>query len=182
MLYGRPGVGKLTIAEYLTAETGYSLLHNHSVVDLATSLFPFGSQPFVFLRESMWHLAVDTVLKARSPGMIMTFAPEQTVTDKFVPSLQKRVVDGGGAIHFIELRCDPVELEKRLGSEQRQRFGKLRDVEAYKKLDAAGAFDRPAMPPPELVVETTDQTPLVSARLIAKHLRPPRTAGKGEPD
>ena len=182
MLYGRPGVGKLTIAEYLTAETGYSLLHNHSVVDLATSLFPFGSPPFVLLRESMWHLAVDTVLKARSPGMIMTFAPEQTVTDRFVPSLQKRVVDAGGALHFIELRCDPAELEKRLGSEQRQRFGKLRDVEAYKKLDTAGAFDRPAMPKAELVVDTTEQTPLVSARVIAKYLRPPKKADNAEAD
>ena len=180
MLYGRPGVGKLTIAEYLTAETGYSLLHNHSIVDLATSLFPFGSPPFVSLRERMWHLAVDTVLKARSPGMIMTFAPEQTVTAGFVPSLEKRVIDGGGMLHFIELRCAPAELEKRLGSEPRQRFGKLRDVETYKKLDAAGTFDRPAMPTAELVVETTEQTPLVSARIIAKHLRPPGKAGKTE--
>lgn len=176
MLYGRPGVGKLTIAEYLTAETGYSLLHNHAVVDLATALFPFGSLAFVSLREKLWHLSVDAVLKARSPGTIMTFAPEATVTDGFIPSLQKRVETGGGVLHLIELRCTPQELESRLGSEQRQRFGKLRDVEAYQKLDSAGAFDRPVMPPPELVVDTTEQTPLVSARMIAKHLKPPRQA------
>jgi hypothetical protein len=174
LLFGRPGVGKLTIAEYLTAETGYNLLHNHSVVDLATSLFAFGSPPFVALRENVWHLAVETVLKARSPGMIMTFAPEKTVTDRFIPALEKRVTAGGGVLHFIELRCSPPELEKRLGSEPRERFGKLRDVEAYQKLDKAGAFDRPVMPEPHLVVDTTDQTPLLSARAIAKHLRPPR--------
>jgi hypothetical protein len=106
----------------------------------------------------------------------MTFAPEKTVTDAFIPTLQKRVGDGGGVLHLIELRCTPQELESRLGSEQRQRFGKLRDVEAYQKLDAAGAFDRPVMPAPELVVDTTEQTPLVSARMIAKHLKPPRKA------
>jgi hypothetical protein len=122
----------------------------------------------------MWHLAVDTVLKARSPGMIMTFAPEKTVTDGFIPSLQKRVIAGGGALHFIELRCAAPELEKRLGSEPRQRFGKLRDIETYQKLDAAGAFDRPVMPEAELVVDTTEQIPLVSARVIAKHLNPPK--------
>lgn len=176
MLYGRPGVGKLTIAEYLTAETGYSLLHNHAVVDLATSLFPFGSPAFVLLREKMWHLTVDTVLKARSPGMIMTFAPEKTVTDGFIPSLQKRVISGGGVLHLIELRCSPQEIEKRLGSEPRQRFGKLRDVETYQKLDAAGTFDRPVMPEAELVVDTTEQSPIVSSRVIARHLRPPRNA------
>ena len=179
MLFGRPGVGKLTIAEYLTAEMGYNLLHNHSVVDLATSLFAFGTPPFVALRENIWHIAVETVLKARSPGMIMTFAPEKTVTDRFIPALQKRVTAGGGVLHFIELRCAPPELEKRLGSEPRQRFGKLRDVDTYKKLDAAGAFDRPVMPEAELVVDTTEQSPLLSAREIAKHLRPPRKAPSG---
>ncbi|HLA15031.1 MAG TPA: AAA family ATPase [Gemmatimonadaceae bacterium] len=179
MLYGRPGVGKLTVAEYLTAETGYNLLHNHSVVDLATSLFPFGTPPFVALRENVWHLAIETALKARSAGIIMTFAPEKTVTDKFIPSLQKRVSAGGGVLHFIELRCAPQELVNRLGSEPRQRFGKLRDVETYQKLDAAGAFDRPVMPEPELVVDTTDQIPLLSARAIAKYLRPPKKSLPG---
>ena len=172
LLFGRPGVGKLTIAEYLTAETGYSLLHNHAVVDLATSLFPFGTPPFVSLRERMWHLAIDAVLKARSAGVIMTFAPEATVTDAFIPSLEKRVTAGGGSLHFIELRCSSAEIEKRIASEPRERFGKLRDVPTYRKLDAAGTFDRPQMPAAELVVDTTDQSPLVSARVIAKHLLP----------
>ena len=62
-------------------------------------------------------------------------------------------------------------LEKRITSEPRERFGKLRDVYKYRKLDESGAFDRPKMPTPELVVDTTNQSPLDSARMIAKHLR-----------
>ena len=106
----------------------------------------------------------------------MTFAPEATVTDDLIPSLQKRVNAGGGSLHFIELRCSNAELEKRIASEPRERFGKLRDVYKYRKLDAAGTFDRPQMPPPELVIDTTEQSPLESARAIAKHLHqsPPR--------
>jgi hypothetical protein len=170
-LYGRPGVGKLTVGEHLAAETGYPLLHNHAVVDLATSLFPFGTPPFVALRENLWHLAIETALKARIAGVIMTFAPEATVTDPFIPSFQKRVTAGLGTLHFIELRCSNAELEKRIASEPRERFGKLRDVYKYRKLAEAGTFDRPTMPTPELVVDTTSQSPLESARTIAKHLR-----------
>ena len=169
-LFGKPGVGKLTVGELLAVETGYRLLHNHAVVDLVTSLFPFGSPPFVSLREKLWLGAIDACLAARQAGVIMTFAPESTVTDDFIPALQKRVTQRGGYLRFIELRCDDAELETRLREDSRERFGKLRDVYQFRKLDKSGAFERPIMPPAELVVDTTNSNPLESARMIAKHL------------
>lgn len=171
VLFGRPGVGKLTVGELLSVETGYRFLHNHAVVDLVTSLFSFGSPPFVALRERIWLQAIDAVLWAKSAGVIMTFAPEETVTDEFIPTLKSRVITKGGSIHLIELRCSDAALETRITADTRERFGKLRDVYKYRKLDAAGAFDRPHMPEPELVVDTTEQKPLDSARMITKHLR-----------
>jgi hypothetical protein len=125
----------------------------------------------VVLRENIWHLSIETALKARIGGVIMTFAPEATVSDAFIPAFQKRVIAGMGSLHFIELQCSNTELEKRIVSEPRERFGKLRDVYKYRKLDEAGTFERPIMPTPELVVDTTAQSPLESARAIAKHLR-----------
>jgi hypothetical protein len=170
-LFGRPGVGKLTVGELLAVETGYRLLHNHAVVDLVTSLFPFGSPPFVALREKIWLGTIDACLVAKQAGVIMTFAPESTVTDDFIPALEKRVQGRGGDLHFVELRCSDTELEVRLKDDSRERFGKLRDVYTFRKLDKAGAFDRPKMPQAELVMDTTNTNPLESARAIAKHLR-----------
>ncbi|HEV7836816.1 MAG TPA: AAA family ATPase, partial [Gemmatimonadaceae bacterium] len=141
-LFGRPGVGKLTVGELLSVETGYRLLHNHAVVDLVTALFPFGSPPFVSLREKIWLGTIDACLAARQSGVIMTFAPESTVTDEFIPTLQKRVTARGGQLRFIELRCDAKELEDRLKADSRERYGKLRDVYQFRKLDKAGAFER----------------------------------------
>jgi len=164
-LFGRPGVGKLTVGELLAVETGYRLLHNHAVVDLVSALFPFGSPPFVSLREKIWLGTIDACLAAQQSGVIMTFAPESTVTDEFIPVLQKRVIARGG-----QLRSDS-EIETRLKDDSRERFGKLRDVYQFRKLEKAGAFQRPVMPPAELVVETTNSNPLESARAIAKHLR-----------
>ena len=170
-LYGRPGVGKLTVGELLSAETGYRLLHNHAVVDLVTSLFSFGSPAFIALRERIWIQVIDAALWAKSSGVIMTFAPEATVTDEFIPKLTSRVREKAGSIHFIELRCTDEALETRITADSRERYGKLRDVYKYRKLDAAGTFDRPKMPEPELVIDTTEQKPLEAARAIVKHLR-----------
>jgi hypothetical protein len=38
-IYGIPATGKLTVAQELAKRTGYSLFHNHLVVDLLLSLF-----------------------------------------------------------------------------------------------------------------------------------------------
>jgi hypothetical protein len=170
-LFGRPGVGKLTVGELLSADTGYRLLHNHAVVDLVISLFSFGSPPFVALREKLWLDAIDACIAAKQSGVIMTFAPEATVTDEFIPTLKKRVTARRGALRFIELRCDDAQLETRLIAESRGRFGKLRDVNQFRQLDKAGDFDRPKMPSAELFVDTTGRDPLESAQLIANHLR-----------
>jgi hypothetical protein len=169
-LFGRPGVGKLTVGELLAADTGYRLLHNHAVVDLVTSLFSFGSPPFVALREKLWLDAIDACIAAKADGVIMTFAPESTVTEEFIPTLKKRV-GRRGSLRFIELRCSDAELETRLTAESRGKFGKLRDVKQFRKLHKAGVFERPKMPVAELVVDTTEQDPAESARLIAEHLR-----------
>src|SRR4030088_509064 len=142
-LYGRPGVGKLTVGELLSSETGYRLLHNHAVVDLVTSLFSCGPPPFVALRERIWIQAIDAALWAKSSGVIMTFAPEATVTDEFIPKLKSRVAEKKGSIHFIELRCSDQALETRITADSRERYGKLRDVYKYRKLDAAGGVGRP---------------------------------------
>ena len=170
-LFGKPGVGKLTVGEILSAETGYRLLHNHSVVDLVSSLFAFGSPAFVALRERIWLLSIDTCLAAKSSGVIMTFAPEATVTEEFIPALRERVRKRGGELRFIELRCSQEQLELRIKDDSRMRFGKLRDVKLFRKLEEDGAFDRPKMPEAELIVDTTDAIPLDSARTIVKHLQ-----------
>lgn len=171
LLFGRPGVGKLTVGELLAAETEFPLLHNHAVVDLAQSLFPFGTAGFVALRERLWHESVDAAIAARLPGVILTFAPESSVTDGFIPSLEHRVKAGGGRLRLIELRCSEAALEARLVAKSRLRFGKLRDPALYRQLEGAGVFDRPVMAPAELVLDVSELEPLESARLIAKHLR-----------
>ena len=53
-LHGPAASGKLTVARALEARVGLPVFHNHLVVDLLTTVFPFGSEPFVRLREQFW--------------------------------------------------------------------------------------------------------------------------------
>ena len=42
-VYGPPGVGKLTVARELAGRTGFKLLPNHLTANLASALYPHGS-------------------------------------------------------------------------------------------------------------------------------------------
>ncbi|HJT17063.1 MAG TPA: AAA family ATPase [Thermoanaerobaculia bacterium] len=165
LLFGRPAVGKFTIGKLLAEQTGYRLLHNHAVVDLVEALFPFGSEPFIRLREDLWLAAVDAAIAAKLPGIILTFAPESTVTDGFLPNLRRR-----GSLRLVELRCSNTEIERRMRDASRQKFGKLRDPDFYRELDRQGVFSKPVMPPADIVIDVTEQDATQAARSIAQQL------------
>ncbi len=87
-LYGFPGVGKLTVArEKLTVArelaelTGFKLFHNHLTVDLIASVFDFGSEPFVELREKIWLAVFSEAVETDLTGLIFTFAYDPTVRE-----------------------------------------------------------------------------------------------------
>src|SRR6185295_3619119 len=103
-LHGAPAVGKLSVARELAALTGYRLFHNHLTVDLVSSLFAFGSEPFVNLREQIW-LAAFAEAASHGVSLIFTFNPERTVRESFIPETIKVVNDKGGEVVFFELTC-----------------------------------------------------------------------------
>jgi hypothetical protein len=169
-LFGRPGVGKLTIGRHLAERTGYRLFHNHLTVDLALSLFEFGSPDFIELREEVWLGALTQAAVAGIPGVIFTFAPESTVRETFLPRLQESIRGVGGDVHLVELTCDREVLRRRLMKPNRAEYGKLRDIATYEALEAEGHFDRPAMPKPHHLVDTTHLSAAEAAERIAEVL------------
>jgi chloramphenicol 3-O-phosphotransferase len=167
-LHGAPAVGKLTVARELAALTGFRLFHNHLTVDLVSSLFPFGSEPFVHLREKIW-LAAFAEAARNNISLIFTFNPERTVRESFVQDTVELVEGAGGKVVFVELTCAERELEDRLEDASRREFGKLASVEQYRSLKDAGAFQFPKLPN-HLSLDTTRQPPADSARLISAYV------------
>jgi hypothetical protein len=167
-IHGAPAVGKLTVARELAGLTGFRLFHNHLTVDLVSSLFAFGTPSFVSLREQIW-LATFAEAARNDLSLIFTFNPERTVREEFLQNAIHAVESAGGRVVFVELTCSEAELERRMEEPSRKQFGKLASLEQYRSLKSAGAFEFPKLPS-EISIDTTHQSPAVTAKVISDHL------------
>jgi hypothetical protein len=166
-LYGRPAVGKLTVARAVAALTGGRLFHNHLAVNLALSVYDFGTPGFVELREQIWTAVFTRSLADRLPLLIFTFNPENSVPQRFIDWLFAAVDAAAGEVIAVELVAGEEEIEARLGSESRRREGKTLDAKTYRDLRARGVFDTPVIPAPRLRLDTGKLSPAQAAERIA---------------
>lgn len=164
-LHGAAASGKLTTARALEARLGYPVFHNHLTVNLLTTIFPFGSEPFVRLREQIWLSVIgDAARSGRS--LIFTFAPESTVPFGFPARLRAAVETNGGQLCSVRLEVSEQVQEARIGNASRVAAGKLSSLELLR----AGRQDRSPVEQPEadLVIDTERSEPEASAETIIR--------------
>jgi chloramphenicol 3-O-phosphotransferase len=166
-IYGQPASGKLTVARALAERTGIAVFHNHLVVDALEAVFPFGSEPFVRLREQFW-LAVFAEAAQADRSLIFTFAPEPTVARDFAERVRTLVQSAGGEVMFVALKVPQEEQERRLKRPDRATFGKLRSVDLLRRLRDDYAACAAAMPAPTLTFDTSIVEPGEAAAMIAR--------------
>jgi hypothetical protein len=171
-LHGRAAAGKLTTARCLSKLVGYPVFHNHLVVDLLTTMFPFGSEPFVLLREEFW-LAAFTQAAKHDRSLIFTFTPEPTVATGFPARVRAAVEPAGGTVCFVRLRVSEAEQERRVIDPSRAEFHKVAHVATLRRISAQPAAEQP---PADLDVDTDHNSAQATATLIASHFRLARQA------
>jgi len=176
-VYGPPAAGKLTVGRELARLTGLPLFHNHLVVDVVGAVFPFGSEPFIRLRQTFW---LETFVEAARTGrsLIFTFAPEPTVQADFTDRVRAAVEPFGGSVVFVELTVSPEEQERRLRAPDRSEFGKLTSVDLLRRLRDDFDASLAAMPASELSIDTEACSPARAAARIASHLQSRRQGGE----
>jgi len=166
-IHGPAASGKHTIGSHLSEMTGMPLFHNHLAVDVAKSLFTFGSAAFNRIRAAIWRTAFEEAA-ASNQSFIFTFHPEASVDPSLIEDLRKSAHRYGGRVHFIELVCSRDSILQRLSEASRFKFGKLTDADLYCKIESEGAFDFPPLPEPLLVVNTDELEPVAAATNIAR--------------
>jgi hypothetical protein len=165
-LHGAAAAGKLTTAQALGERLGYPVFHNHLTVDLLTTVFPFGSEPFKRLRELMW-LAVLAEAAAAGRSLIFTFAPESTVDPGFPERVRITIADAGGRVCFVRLAVSEAEQERRITAESRRKYHKLVDLQTLRAARKhPGAVEQP---PVDLEIDTDASGPSDSAAAIVRH-------------
>lgn len=168
-VYGPVAAGKLTVCRELAKLTGLPLFHNHLVVDAVGAVFPFGSEPFIRLRESFW---LQTFTEAARSGrsLIFTFAPEATVEPGFPDRVGAAIQPFGGSVVFVSLTLSREEQERRIGRADRSEYGKLTSVDLFRELRDSFDASMAAMPAAELSINTGSCAPADAAARIAAHL------------
>lgn len=168
-IYGQVASGKLTVARKLAEMTGMALFHNHLIVDAVAAVFPFGSEPFIRLREQFWlQVFRDATTTGRS--LIFTFAPEPTVATDFAQKVQTLAARYGVTLLFVALTVGSEEQERRLVAKNRAAFGKMRDLDLLRALRPELAACMAAMPSAHLSLDTETLNAQESASAIARLL------------
>lgn len=138
-IYGAPGTGKLTVSKELAKITGYTLFHNHLTVDLAHSLFPFGSKEYSAFIQKIRLDIFEAAAKSNMKGMILTFVYGVETwggrtDDAFVRKVMQVIQKNRGKVLFVKLLCSDAELFKRVKHPSRKAFAKLNQVKVLKSI------------------------------------------------
>ena len=100
------------------------------------------------------------------PGLIFTFAPEESVPTHFIPNVIQQIEDDQNKIYFVELTCSAEELKRRIVNPSRSRYSKgmkSGNIEKY--------YTRDHLIPDEVherkfMVDNTDLSPIAVANKI----------------
>ena len=166
LLYGAPGVGKLTVAKELSKITGYKVLHNHLINDLVSTACDFGTPEFWKIAHKYRLELMDQSALNKKSGIILTFVYAKKSDD---PMLKKIVIQAkkhNGEIIFVHLVCDKKELLKRLKDPSRKLYKKIKTHkkfnEVLNKHDVFGDVPHE----PNIVIDNTKLSPSKTAKLI----------------
>ena len=170
IIYGLPGVGKLTVArELMRLLPGYKLFHIHLLADMLESVFGFDGEGFIDLRNRMWPMVIERAVADGIPGLITTFVFEKSLPGEMVPNVRDHVIGAGGRVRFVHLTCEKAENDRRLTSPERTRFRKMTSVDEFNSILKSGHFTTPGDLGDTLTLDTTHLTVEQAADRIVSH-------------
>ena len=121
ILWGPPSVGKMTIGQALSEQTGLKLFHNHMTIEPLLPIFEFHDPVFQQLKARFRHQICEAVAASDLPGLIFTFVWSLDTPENkhFVDGLTALFRAQGAEIYYAELRGSLATRLQRNGTENR---------------------------------------------------------------
>ena len=172
-LYGPPAAGKLTIARRVAERTGFRLFHNHLTVDAVTSVFEFGSTPFVDVLHRLRFVVFETAVREGIDVVFTNSSMSYDVprTDSFLAFARgaaELVHAAGGTTVFVRLTAPVDVLCDRVASDDRRALRKM--VNAERLRARLEAYPEPIVHDDDLLIDTSTMTADEAAQLIVSSL------------
>jgi hypothetical protein len=92
------------------------------------------------------------------------------VDEGFLVRLHQALSRLGADVRCFELTCSDENLERRVASVERSRYGKVSSAERFRELRAAGAFPRFVAPPDAMTVDTSGMSVSQAVASVSKRL------------
>jgi len=168
-LHGPPASGKYTIARVLSRSFGVLNFHNHLTIEVAKSLFEFGTDEFWDLTHRLRRAALAARAEAGHANVVFTSCYSSPHDDDNVAALEHEITVRGGEFLPVFLDCSLAELRRRVTAESRSEMRKLRTTESLDEFLATWnivPLDRPDI----LIVATDGRSPADCADEIARHV------------
>ena len=166
-LHGPPASGKYTIARVLHASHGVLNFHNHLTIDVAKSLFDFGTDEFWDLTHRLRRTALAARADQGDASVVFTSCYSSPHDDPIVAALEGDVISRGGKLIPVFLECSMEELRRRVTDPSREEMRKLHTVEGLDEY--VGAWNFVALDRPNTIcLETDARSPAECAEEIAE--------------
>ena len=168
LIHGSPAVGKLTVAGEIARQTGFKVFHNHLTIDAVSPVFEFGTEPF-------WKLVhlfrIETIAEAarQNVSLIYTFCYAKGADDAHVEEVLKAVEDGGGEVCFTLLVAEKSEIEKRILSESRLNYMKMKSRKMLRETWEKYELFSPVPFRESLTIDNTNLSAEDAAKQIIAH-------------
>ena len=108
IIFGPQAVGKMTVGEELSEQTGLKLFHNHMTMDLVSNFFGYGSESGQRLVKLFRKEIFEEVAKSDLPGLIFTFVwafNEESDWD-YISNVCDIFKKHNSEIYFVELEAE----------------------------------------------------------------------------
>jgi hypothetical protein len=156
-LHGAPATGKLTVAKALLGMVPGRLFDNHAAIDLARTIFDFGTPGFWELVHTVRYSAMDAAAEYGVALVVTTFCyvepDDRAQYEKFEDILQRH----GGELLPVFLHCSREEAARRVGNPDRVERRKMTSRESLNRyLDS---YKFAPVPRPDCLTLNTEVRP-----------------------